>query len=644
MSLVVTANTTFLSGLSCAWLAASHRPSTMPRMATAVTMRFIECPLFRGRRPGWCSRANGLVGLRPEDHVPLHRLHDEVEDHPHHGEQDEHGEDAGDVEGEVELQDQVAEPFLRAHELAHDGAEHAEHDGDVEPREHEGQRVGKGDEAEGLPAGRSQRPHQVELGRIHRFEAHDHVDEHGEESHHPRDDDLGGDAEAEPYDYEGRDGDLGQGLERYQIGVEGALHEAELRDDRPEHDARHCRDDEAHERLEEGNPEVGQVEPRPHAAHEGARHRAGRGHEEVRYVPGAHHPFPEGDEEHEHERNEHDLGTIAHVEGGVLAHLRPDGALPCLPPDHFSTRLIARGSASARRATLSPCGGEGIEGAQSSHPRASKRWRIRRVYTPNSSEAIMSRSRGRGSRTSTISLMRPGRADITMTRSARKAASGMEWVMNTMVFPDSFQMRRSSRFMNSRVMASSAPKGSSMRRSDGSCTRARAMATRCRMPPESSCEYLSSNPVRPTSPSSTMARPRERARSRPSTSTGSITLSKTVRHGSSTGSWNTMPMSWLGSSTECPRRVTRPAERGSSPARILSSVVFPQPDCPTMVMNSPAAISTEMPARACTWVRPRVAYVFSRLDTTIRGALTGGATSMTTLVQSRGLQDNLGGA
>src|SRR5262249_27942359 len=79
----------------------------------------------------------------------------------------------------------------------------------------------------------------------------------------------------------------------------------------------------------------------------------------------------------------------------------------------------------------------------------------------------------------------------------------------------------------------------------------------------------------------------------------------------------------LGSSTDCPRRVTRPADRGSSPARILSSVVFPQPDCPTMVMNSPAPISTEMPARACTWVRPRGAYVFSRLDTTIRGPLTG---------------------
>jgi hypothetical protein len=108
-------------------------------------------------------------------------------------------------------------------------------------------------------------------------------------------------------------------------------------------------------------------------------------------------------------------------------------------------------------------------------------------------------------------------------------------------------------------------------------------------------------------PKESMPRFAELVRSRPRTSTGSITLSKTVRHGRSTGSWNTMPMSRLGSSTDWPRRVTLPAERWRRPARILRRVVLPQPDCPTMVMNSPASISTEMPARACTWVRPRVA-------------------------------------
>ena len=128
------------------------------------------------------------------------------------------------------------------------------------------------------------------------------------------------------------------------------------------------------------------------------------------------------------------------------------------------------------------------EAADRSHPsaRAVNRaipWRRRDggsgACTPRTRRRPSCRDRAGGAAArSTISLMRPGRADMTMTRSARKAASGMEWVMKTMVLPDSFQMRRSSRFMNSRVMASRAPKGSSMRSSEGSCTSARAMATR----------------------------------------------------------------------------------------------------------------------------------------------------------------------
>src|SRR5690606_17887086 len=41
--------------------------------------------------------------------------------------------------------------------------------------------------------------------------------------------------------------------------------------------------------------------------------------------------------------------------------------------------------------------------------------------------------RGRGRSTSTILAIRPGRADITTIRSARKTASAMEWVMKMMV-------------------------------------------------------------------------------------------------------------------------------------------------------------------------------------------------------------------
>src|SRR6266536_2396104 len=556
MSLVVTANTTFFSGLSCASPAAPQIASRAPRSTAPIVMRFIEDPLFPGRGPARRSRADGLVGFRPEDDVLLHRLHDEVKGHPHHREQNEHREDARDVQREVELKNEVAQTLLRAHELTHDGAQDAEDDGDVEPGEDEGQSIGKGHEPEGLPAAGPERAHEIELGRVDGLEPHDHVHQHGKEGHGGGDDDLGGDAEAEPHDDERRDGDLGQRLQRHQIGIEGLLHQAKLGDHRPQHDARPRRDDEAQECLAEGDPKIAQIEPAPHAAREGAGHRAGRGDEEARNIPGPHHPFPHAHEDHEHEGDEEEVGAMAQEEPGILSYLHPRGA---------------RGGHGRHRAV-------GPDRAQSSHPLASKRWRIRRVYTPNSSEAIMSRSRGRGSFTSTISLIRPGRADITIKRSARKAASGIEWVMNTMVLPDSFQMRRSSRFMNSRVMASRAPKGSSMRSSDGSCTSARAMATRCLMPPDSSCGYLSSNPARPTSPRSSLARFAEALLSSPRTSTGSMTLSKTVRHGRRTGSWNTMPMSRLGSSTGRPRRVTLPAERWSRPARILRSVVLPQPD------------------------------------------------------------------
>src|ERR1035438_3202181 len=54
--------------------------------------------------------------------------------------------------------------------------------------------------------------------------------------------------------------------------------------------------------------------------------------------------------------------------------------------------------------------------------------------------------------------------------------------------------------MRSRVIASSAPNGSSMSSSDGRGMMARANAARGRMPPESSCGNASPNLARPTLP------------------------------------------------------------------------------------------------------------------------------------------------
>ena len=68
--------------------------------------------------------------------------------------------------------------------------------------------------------------------------------------------------------------------------------------------------------------------------------------------------------------------------------------------------------------------------------------------------------------------------------------------------PVSCQSRSSSSCSTSRVIASSAPNGSSMRRTSASCASARARATRWRMPPDSSCGSLSPKLLRFTRSSS----------------------------------------------------------------------------------------------------------------------------------------------
>ena len=71
-------------------------------------------------------------------------------------------------------------------------------------------------------------------------------------------------------------------------------------------------------------------------------------------------------------------------------------------------------------------------------------------------------------------MMRPGRADITMTRSLRKTASSMLWVTNRTLFAERSAMDAKSTAICSRVIASSAPNGSSIKSIDGSCTSAQA--------------------------------------------------------------------------------------------------------------------------------------------------------------------------
>ena len=84
---------------------------------------------------------------------------------------------------------------------------------------------------------------------------------------------------------------------------------------------------------------------------------------------------------------------------------------------------------------------------------------------------------------------------MTTTRVDRKTASGMLWVTNTMVVPVRRQMLISSVFIRSRVISSSAPNGSSISSSLGSNDSARAIATRCCMPPDSCHGCRSAKPL-----------------------------------------------------------------------------------------------------------------------------------------------------
>ena len=168
-------------------------------------------------------------------------------------------------------------------------------------------------------------------------------------------------------------------------------------------------------------------------------------------------------------------------------------------------------------------------------------------------------------------------------RSARRAASRTLCVTKTTVRPVARKMRSSSSCRRSRVIASSAPNGSSMSRTSASWARARAIATRWRMPPESSCGRLSANPPRCTRSSRSSAFARRSRRATPRSRSASSTLRETVSHGNSAASWNMTAL------RRPSPRTTWPAVGRSSPATRLSRVVFPQPEAPTRHTNSPAA-------------------------------------------------------
>src|SRR5579859_4187318 len=93
--------------------------------------------------------------------------------------------------------------------------------------------------------------------------------------------------------------------------------------------------------------------------------------------------------------------------------------------------------------------------------------------------------RGNGREIGISCARRPGDGASTITRVERKTASATEWVTNIAVQCCSARRRSNSSLRRSRVILSSAPKGSSISNRRGLVASARATETRIFMPPES---------------------------------------------------------------------------------------------------------------------------------------------------------------
>ena len=156
------------------------------------------------------------------------------------------------------------------------------------------------------------------------------------------------------------------------------------------------------------------------------------------------------------------------------------------------------------------------------------------------------------------------------------------------------------------VFVSSSPVGSSAKSTLGRCAMARAMATRCCSPPDSSCGMWPARLSSPTSRRHSMARALKLPRTRASRSANS-TFSRAFIIGISATDWNTKPIllrrSRVRSSsdmraTSCPSNSTSPAVGRSSALKMFRSVVLPEPLRPFRMVRAPAGMSASMPLSA----------------------------------------------
>ena len=156
------------------------------------------------------------------------------------------------------------------------------------------------------------------------------------------------------------------------------------------------------------------------------------------------------------------------------------------------------------------------------------------------------------------------------------------------------------------VVGSKFPVGSSQSSNFGRFTTARANATRCCSPPESSFGKRFPLSSKPTSSRTAGIRFSISSTSAPMTSSANAIFSVTVRLGNNLKSWNTTPITrrnsgtlrWLSSPKSTPSTSIVPSVGSSSLSINRINVDLPEPDEPTKKTNSPSSIFRSISERA----------------------------------------------
>ena len=162
--------------------------------------------------------------------------------------------------------------------------------------------------------------------------------------------------------------------------------------------------------------------------------------------------------------------------------------------------------------------------------------------------------------------------------------------------------------MCSRSFRSSAPKGSSSSSSVGSSTRLRAIATRCRWPPESASTRFWREPPSPTRSSMASTLRWRSARATPRRANPKATFSPTDIIGNRASCWNTILTGRRFGATPAilrPPMTISPPSGWINPAIMRSSVVLPHPDGPRIEKKLPRATLKERSSTA-TWSAKRL--------------------------------------